>query len=86
MGISREDQEVASELNYILKEAILFTIEVEIKKLEIYQSIIEKDTSEKLNNTRNWGQKWARLYIEYPSGNITEDFKKLGRSKSGSLR
>jgi hypothetical protein len=46
-----------------------------LRKLEIYQSIIEKDTSEKLIIQENWGQKWARLYIEYPSGNITEDLK-----------
>jgi len=46
-----------------------------IEKLARLKDVIEKKTSEKLVIQCPWGQKWARLYMEYPSGEITEEMK-----------
>jgi len=46
-----------------------------IEKLAGLKESVEKRTNEKLIIQVNWGQKWARLYMEYPSGEITEDLK-----------
>lgn len=46
-----------------------------IEKLAVLKDVIEKNTSENLVIQCPWGQKWARLYIEYPSGEITEEMK-----------
>jgi hypothetical protein len=46
-----------------------------IEKLASLKESVEKRTNEKLITQVNWGQKWARLYMEYPSGEITEDLK-----------
>ena len=46
-----------------------------ISSLAVFKDVIEKKTSEKLIIQETWGQKWARLYMEYPSGEITEELK-----------
>jgi hypothetical protein len=46
-----------------------------IKRLAGLKSSIESKTSEKLIIQEVWGQKWARLYIEFPYGEITEQLK-----------
>lgn len=46
-----------------------------ISSLAVFKESIEKKTSEKLIIQEIWGKKWARLYMEYPSGEITEDLK-----------
>jgi len=46
-----------------------------IEKLAVFKETIESKTSEKLVIQCPWGQKWARLYMEYPSGEITEELK-----------
>jgi len=46
-----------------------------IEKLAGLKESVEKRTNEKLIIQVNWGQKWSRLYMEYPSGEITEDLK-----------
>jgi hypothetical protein len=46
-----------------------------VRKLATSKNIIEKETSEKLLIQENWGQRWSRLYMEYPHGDITDDMK-----------
>jgi len=46
-----------------------------ISSLGKLKDSIESKTSEKLIIQEVWGQKWARLYMEYPSGEITEEMK-----------
>ena len=46
-----------------------------VRKLATSKNIIEKETSEKLIIQENWGQRWSRLYMEYPHGDITDEMK-----------
>ena len=46
-----------------------------IEKLAVLKEAIEKRTNEKLIIQVNWGQKWSRLYMEYPHGEITDEMK-----------
>lgn len=46
-----------------------------INKLKPIIPLIEKATSEAVIFQEQWGQKWSRLYIEYPKGNIDETLK-----------
>jgi hypothetical protein len=52
-----------------------------VTKLAVHQAIIEKETSESLIIQENWGQRWSRLYMEYPHGEITEELKKWAIEK-----
>lgn len=47
-----------------------------LKKLTPFQNILEKQTSERVIYQEVWGQKWSRLYIEYPHADITDEIKK----------
>ena len=46
-----------------------------IEKLAVLKEAVEKSTNEKLIIQVNWGQKWSRLYMEYPYGEITDEMK-----------
>jgi hypothetical protein len=46
-----------------------------MEKLAIFKNIIEKEASEELIVQEIWGQKWSRLYMEYPHGDITDELK-----------
>lgn len=46
-----------------------------VKKLAVHQTILQKETSENIIVQENWGQKWSRIYMEYPHGEITDELK-----------
>jgi hypothetical protein len=52
-----------------------------VKKLAVHQPILQKRTSENVIIQENWGQKWARIYMEYPHGEINDELKKWAVEK-----
>lgn len=52
-----------------------------INSLEAFKAEIEKRTGEKVIFQKEWGQTWARLYIEKDEGNMTEELKKWAVEK-----
>lgn len=52
-----------------------------LKSLIAKKAIIEQETDANLIVQENWGQRWSRLYFEFPSGVINEELKKWAIEK-----
>jgi hypothetical protein len=46
-----------------------------IEKIEELKSTIEKDLEVEVTFQRDWGEKWARVYIQKPEGKMTDELK-----------
>jgi len=46
-----------------------------MRKLSDCHATLEKQTSEKVIYQEDWGQKWSRIYIEYPHAEINDELK-----------
>jgi hypothetical protein len=46
-----------------------------LKKLTVHQDLLQRELAENVIFQERWGQKWSRIYVEYPHGEINDELK-----------